>query len=202
MIKKQKSHKNGHLKGLPQNESFRLIFEIFMITTNIFISGINGQLVASSPIIDITKKIMGKTGQLEEGILFPEDVRLTIPITTSAKQPNDVMKTWSCPRMRVMQKMSNQTLAEDEPEIWEDISEKNTALFHPVQAQRGESVALDARIPSKLMILIFDEIGPADPKPPTRDISDMCLKIKNYNNIFEAAVMVHQNMQTRGIISK
>ena len=165
--------------------------------------GVKGELVACSPIIDITKEIMGKTGVLEDGVSFPQLVRLTVPVTTFCKQPNDIQNSWKKPILKIMQKVGTTKIGENAntyTEYWNDIS-ANCQLFDPVNVQKGGKVALDARIPCQLLILVFDETS-AEWNPIRREIDDMCEEIEQCNQIFNVAIMVHQKVDKPEIVSK
>ena len=93
----------------------------------IILTGVKGgELVASSPIVNITKEIMGRTGILDDGVSFPGNVRFTVPLTTFAKQQDDVMATWKKPVIKIMQKVAGKIKKETNgstEEFGEDIPE-------------------------------------------------------------------------------
>jgi len=193
--------------GLTTTRLRRINLTLLFKYTNIYFPGVRGgELVASSPIVNITKEIMGRTGILEEGVMFPENVRFTIPMTTFAKKRDDeTMTTWKRPVIKIMQKISQKDIEDDDEittEFWTDITANNDSLFDPVAIQKGKKVSLDARIPCQLLIFIFSEMTTREPREPKDDVTDLCEEIERRNQLYNVAMMVHQKIEKPQIISK
>lgn len=81
---------------------FGNFLSISLIEINIFHTGVEGALVASSPVIEINKQLMGLSGWLERGVMFPKHVRLNIPVPLPDGKESGFVKR----NIRVMQKVN------------------------------------------------------------------------------------------------
>ena len=192
--------------------------------------------MACSPFVEITKEVMGRTGTLEDGVTFPHNIRLSIPISTFTSSENERV-LWKRPTMKVMHRsrVKNGENLTSELGPWRDISSKNKMLFNPVLIQKGEErLVLDTPLPCQVMALVFDETskevqassrdvqstskelsvkdseGSAieiqskskDALDSLNELTSVCEKLKENNEVYDAAIMLHQKTDHPTTISK
>ncbi|CAK8674809.1 unnamed protein product [Clavelina lepadiformis] len=174
------------------------------------ITDVPGQLVASSPIVEVSKEIMGRSGLLPDGSTLPAKVRVNMPVTTALKTPgmsdNDSKNLWKKPTVKIMQRAK--MAWGDEygrkgsvlPGFWEDITAEQKLLLHPVSIQNGDAVGVSADVPGQFLVLVFDE-NSQKATGSSKELSEVCESLLLNNNTFNAVLMVHQRVAKPEIIS-
>ena len=152
---------------------------------------------------------MGKTGCLRDGVEFPGNVELTLPVTTSVTKLKEKPHPWREPTIKVVRKAIGSGWKTDEtvatlPEIWKDITAKSTTTAEHQPIESGAGVPINTVVPCQLMVLVFD-LGPWSAKTPEAEhteLSQICEQLQRINSTYAVTIMVHRRVNKPEIISK
>lgn len=149
---------------------------------------------------------MGKTGYLQNGDEFPGNVRVTVPVTSAVKKPNEKPHPWREPTIKIMRKTKNNgwntnNKNDPTPEIWEDITAKSSTSLDHKLIEKGSGVPIETVVPCQLMVLVFD-LGAWSSNNEETELSEVCNKLERFGSTYEVTIMVHRQINNPQVISK
>ncbi|XP_077974469.1 uncharacterized protein LOC144430408 [Styela clava] len=176
------------------------------------VKGVEGRLVAASPLIEITKNLMGQTGRMKHGMRFPDKLSLILPLPIPPQSTDGALPKRN---VIIMQKHTNihpntgngvrylsDAYSKNSAHLWKDVTKSSKMAVDMVNFDSNETLPIQVSIPGKYMVLVFEE-----PEFPVKneleiefDLDDLTNAVVESNQEFAANIMIHQKVSQPNII--